>query len=329
MRRLLLRTLSLFLASGVVAACARTPSEPPPAATVEAKEGETTLVASLDRITVEVGQPIRLTLTTTSPDGNVVPPALPEKLGPFEVRPVLDRQQGSSDPRVRRKVFELTTLEAGSLEVPAIDLPLGSGDDAPQLRAAAMPVTVASLIGEDSDPSKFKDIKGALDLTPREIPWPLVAGAFASFAALAVILWFAFFHRRGERAEAALAPDAWALRELDRLAKAGLLAAGRVHDFHVLLTDIVRGYVERRYGIRAPELTTQEFLREAKRSTSIDEAHQVLLGGFLRQADLVKFAGVRPANEDSEKAIATARTFVTESRPREGSTARSGEAVPA
>jgi hypothetical protein len=80
----------------------------------------------------------------------------------------------------------------------------------------------------------------------------------------------------------------------------------------VRLSDIVRRYVERRFGIRAPEQTTKEFLAEASRHPSIVEGHRVLLSGFMRTADRVKFAAERPGSTDCDRAFDAANGFVEE-----------------
>ena len=90
--------------------------------------------------------------------------------------------------------------------------------------------------------------------------------------------------------------------ELDRLLKKGLPGRGRYKDFYVELTMVVRRYIQRKYGIRAPHLTTEEFLREAKPS---DE-----LRAFLESADMVKFAGVEATPEMADSATASARDYL-------------------
>jgi len=49
-------------------------------------------------------------------------------------------------------------------------------------------------------------------------------------------------------------------------------------------------------------------------SPDLSRDHQALLRDFLRQADLVKFAGVQPSNEDIEHSIDAARRFIDETR---------------
>ena len=106
-----------------------------------------------------------------------------------------------------------------------------------------------------------------------------------------------------------------ALRELDELAARQLPQKGLVLDFYVLLSDTVRRYVEGRFGIRAPEQTTKEFLQAARHHPAMRDDHQRMLAAFLRAADMVKFAAQRPGPGECDRGLDAARGFVRESAP--------------
>ncbi len=85
----------------------------------------------------------------------------------------------------------------------------------------------------------------------------------------------------------------------------------------VELSAIVRRYLEQRYEIRAPELTTEEFLLVATARPELTSEHRGLLTSFLERCDRVKFAGYRPDAEESIATLAAARGFVEDTRLRE------------
>ena len=85
--------------------------------------------------------------------------------------------------------------------------------------------------------------------------------------------------------------------------------------FYVELSDIVRRYLEDRFELRAPEFTTEEFLEKVSASPDLNREHQELLREFLRQADLVKFAGVAPDEATIRASIESANRFIDETRP--------------
>lgn len=65
---------------------------------------------------------------------------------------------------------------------------------------------------------------------------------------------------------------------------------------------VLRRYIQRKYSIKAPNMTTEEFLREAKPSEQLKE--------FLEAADMVKFAGVEATPEMADEATEAARTYL-------------------
>jgi len=79
----------------------------------------------------------------------------------------------------------------------------------------------------------------------------------------------------------------------------------------------VRSYVERRFDIRAPELTTEEFLQVATARPEVDDDHRALLSEFLDRCDRVKFAGYRPESTESLATLDTARRFIEDTRLQE------------
>ena len=107
-----------------------------------------------------------------------------------------------------------------------------------------------------------------------------------------------------------LSPAERAVRELDALLAKDLIRRGKVKDFYVELTMVVRRYIERQHGIRAPEQTTQEFLRAAGDDRRFPPAVLRKLAAFLEAADLVKFAAHQPDADAIDRAARTARDFI-------------------
>ncbi len=148
--------------------------------------------------------------------------------------------------------------------------------------------------------------------TGREIlRWALlsVSGLLAAAMLVLLVRWIL---RRIKLAR--MAPRERALFELKSLLARHLVARGRFKEFYVELTHVVRRYIERRHGIRAPEQTTEEFLQEAARSGSFTPETLARLRDFLSSADLVKFAGVDASESTAESAAASARAYL-ESEP--------------
>lgn len=65
-------------------------------------------------------------------------------------------------------------------------------------------------------------------------------------------------------------------------------------EYCLMVSNIIRGYVEEQLRLRASRLTTEEFLHEIVEVPGrIVEPHRGLLGDFLQHFDLAKSAGWR------------------------------------
>lgn len=114
-------------------------------------------------------------------------------------------------------------------------------------------------------------------------PWLIGAGALV--AALLLFLWWR--KRRGKRRETA--PLERAMRDLaDVDRERNTLEAGPLAD---KAAGVVRRFIAERFGIAAPQRTTEEFLRSLTGDASPLTTHTELLRGFLKSCDMAKFAG--------------------------------------
>lgn len=166
-------------------------------------------------------------------------------------------------------------------------------------------------------PAAREPVTGGMEVDPHKVlppfSWKLAgwcALALAGVAALGAGLFFLVRHLARKVKEHRMSPIERAWVELDRLLKRKLPGRGRYKDFYVELTMVVRRYVQRKYGIRAPHLTTEEFFAEISRSGRATAEREQRLREFLSSADMVKFAGVQATPEMADEATESARTYL-------------------
>ena len=300
------------------AACGFAADAAPEPKSLSTQAGGATLTVTADDATIRTGQPLVVDITVDRPaDLSVMVPAIKSPLGVWDIRKAESLPVSKQLPNRITERLTLVTFESGEQTVPSLTFTLRSADgkETP-LASPALPITVSSLLTDGYDPSNIRDVKGVVDI-PLESRWPWIAG----FAVLAGLLgWLGFSWWKGRTAQAApLEPvHVRAMRELDALAAQQLPQKGMVLDFYVLLSDTVRRYVEGRFGIKAPEQTTKEFLQAARFHPSIRDDHQRMLAAFLRAADMVKFAAQRPGPAECDRGLDAARGFVRESTPAAG-----------
>lgn len=182
-------------------------------------------------------------------------------------------------------------------------------------------------------PGAREPVTGAMEADPkRDLPplsWKLVGWIAAALVAILcllalVVLLVKYLARRIKEHRMSPIERAWV--ELDRLLKKGLPGRGRYKDFYVELTMVVRRYVQRQHGVKAPHLTTEEFFDAARKAESFPKSALDELIDFLRKADMVKFAGVEATPDTADEATDSARTYIAKDnevvRRRESHTRR-------
>ncbi len=108
-----------------------------------------------------------------------------------------------------------------------------------------------------------------------------------------------------------LPPHIIAFSELDKLREQRLYQEGDTKGFYSRLTDIMRNYIDGRYGVQAISMTTDEIV-EAIRNLEIPRRCEMELQAMLRDADLVKFAKAEYESSTNESYLASAKAFVEE-----------------
>ncbi len=107
-----------------------------------------------------------------------------------------------------------------------------------------------------------------------------------------------------------MSPSERAFAELASLLSKQLAERGLFKDYYVELTHVVRRYIERSYKIRAPRLTTEEFMELARGDGRFSDEALGYLREFLYSADLVKFAQGAASMGVAGEAAQSARSFI-------------------
>jgi hypothetical protein len=108
-----------------------------------------------------------------------------------------------------------------------------------------------------------------------------------------------------------------AYRELGILRKEELWQKGEIKEYYSRLSDILRWYIDGRFGIQSPELTTDETVRKLQRSGLVKNDILSIVKIILSDSDMVKFAKYVPDEEINKSSIDDATRFVDITRPVE------------
>lgn len=209
----------------------------------------------------------------------------------------------------------------GTVTVPEILVSFSFKDRSPVvIPLPAATITVTEQSADSQAPLDDSAAQTLRDGLPPKTPIPWIA-ILSSVAILAVIVAIWYFAKRPPKAERVRAvpvqpPHKIALRELDDLLAQQLIEKGFYKQFYDRISEILRDYIERRFNLKAPERTTEEFLQELRVSQDIfSKQHLLLLNNVMKHTDLVKYARLTPSSDEITQTIRDTRTFITETIP--------------
>ena len=315
---------ALVVAAVVVlpSGCVRRGSEPSPDAT----EREAAIVeSSAERGPVQLHVSLRpgaprlsdepvLTLTIRAPRGvDIEKPPFGEAVGEFLVRDFHEPLPESDGPvTVIRQQYTLEPIRAGTLSIDPITVEFvdrrSKKEQRSQVQSEALTVEVSTVLGDEAPSlTALRPATAPVELpAARRSMFGWVMGGVVGLTLLAAVEWL---RRRRKADEPELSAKELAWLELEQLIAADLVGAD-VKAYYGELTGVVRRFIERSTGIRAPEQTTEEFLRAITRYTEFSVSASERLADFLQAADLVKFAGHQPASRDIEESFVRAQRFI-------------------
>ncbi len=187
----------------------------------------------------------------------------------------------------------------------------------PVLEVKTMPVDTATFV--------MHDIKGQMGypLTFREIlPW---IAALWIVAALVILIVSLVRMRRsrsaGELHHSDDPPHIVALRRLDRFRGNSYWTSDKQKAFYSGITDALKDYIDARFGVDAPEMTTSELFSALKSEKDITPELYSELRELFERADFVKFAKLIADDDQNAAALPVAVRFVTSTykvEPEEG-----------
>ncbi len=320
-----LRLGAALVVASLLAAVAARAQSPSPAASASPAPAPVAVQGSVEKGEITIGQRFRYTVEVAAPKEIEILLAQPtERLGDFEIVDFGDLPAAERDGTiVITRWFQLVGYSTGEFLVdsPPVRYRL-PGEDLAEAPHDETLVSIASLLAKEPDATDIRDIKPPEEPPIDRRPYYMVAAAVGALLLLGFLAYR--FFRRTTRLAAAPPPrpaHEIAHEELARLRARGLPEQGAFKEYYSALTAIIRSYLEQRFRLRAPEMTTEEFLMvTARGAAALQSGHRALLGDFLGESDLVKFARHLPTLADAERAFGAAARFVDETALAEART---------
>ncbi|MBN3037889.1 MAG: hypothetical protein JW869_00565 [Candidatus Omnitrophica bacterium] len=162
----------------------------------------------------------------------------------------------------------------------------------------------------------IKDIKPPVFFISNSIYLIIIAAAI--MLAVSLFFLYRFWKNRMKQKPKIAAPPKPAHQiaydALEALRAKNLPAQGKIKEYYYELSNIARYYLENRFNMRAPEMTTEEFLFSLGYSQDLSAKHKELLKNFLSLCDIVKFAKYGPSAGEIEDSFNAAKKLVDDTK---------------
>ncbi len=283
---------------------------------------QTLIDVKVDTADILIGQQTTLHVTvTTDPNRRIIIPLPGDTLMTgVEVLSVSDADSTVADGRliIRRDIL-VTSFDSSLYLLP----PFVAIDGADTIESDQVALKVSTVPVDVDNPEQFYDIKDVWKppfVLADYYPW--IFGILTALFVVCVIGYLVQRYRRHRSevpvkpAEPELPPYETAIRELDSIKDQKLWQQGLNKEYYTQVTDTLRRYISRRYGVNAMEKTSEEILaiieRETDERTVYDTLRQVL-----RLSDYVKFAKLHPLPDENDESMRNAYLFVNQTKRTE------------
>lgn len=281
---------------------------------------DVTVSARFDTSRVLIGDQFHYTVTIDKPKG------IPLNVKTFRDTlcrnieilggPALDSTVTSSGRVSIKNVYLVTSFDSGFYQVPPVYAEIKDAAGIKRFYSEYTPIEVmrVKIAPPDSTARIYDIIKPyKAPITLGEILPFILIGILIAAAVWGIIILVRKYMKPKGTPEPAINQDpahVIAFRDLEELQKEQLWQKGEVKQYYSRLTEIIRQYLENRFGVYSLEMTTSETL-EALLKTGFrkDESYNSLRT-VLNGSDLVKFAKYKPEPAENENHFTGSWKFV-------------------
>jgi len=308
--KILLLSLGVFFIAAALSGCAKPKKEPGAAITVKAQ---------VDKAAAAIGDKVKYTIfIEKDKDIEIEPFVFGENLGNFAIKDFGSKKSTFFNKEKISQWYILDTYITGKTTIPKVTLKYKSKNDLDwsQIEAGEVSVEVKSLLDESGPNAQMRDIKGPVGLPSAIIKYLIPLGLL--FLVILGSLAGYFLKKNKEENVVPKRPaHEIALEKLEALRLKDYISRGLIKEYYTEVSDIIRHYLENRFRLKAPEMTTEEFLVSVRDAGELISEHKNLLKEFLLCADLVKFAKYAPLPDEVNSIFDSAKRFIDQTKENE------------
>ncbi len=279
--------------------------------------------------TLTLGDPIEITIAAVVPSGaTVVPPDIEaETFGEFVVREWTSRRDETISGDSVQFKYLATAYTNTADTIPSLKFLSIRNDTTDTLFSPMLRARVVSVLQPDSlkdDSVMIKDLKAQQVAGTPSLLWLWITLGTIGIAVLVVLA--RYF--RGRKEAAAYVPPPKppyeeAIEALNTLEARSLVRMGQIRDYVFGISEILKRYIERRFGVNSVEYTTEEMLGWIPQAP-VGKENRERLDWFFRTTEPVKYAKFIPDDETLYRFAEETRVFLENTRPRVGPETENG-----
>ena len=276
--------------------------------------------AEVDSMMMWVGQQTGLHLEVTCDAGQMIEfPAFHDTIvNGLEIIPpvVTDTQYVNNGQRMTvKRSYTVTCFDSCLIYIPSIHVKVdGAEYESNRLALAFMTYDIpegqeTQIFGPKDNlktPVRFYEIRGLI--------------IYLILTIIAIVIAFYLFVRyrddkpiiRKIRIEPKIPAHVRAINEIEQLRKDGTPHSDDSKTYYTQLTDILREYINDRFGFNATEMTSYEILEHLEESRDKESLNE--LRDLLSTSDMVKFAKFKPMLNENDRNLISALEFVNDTK---------------
>lgn len=287
----------------------------------QAQKSNISIESRVDKSRITIGDLITYTLTVRhAPEIEVKEIPIAANLGMFEVRDYKIHEPRRIDGQLSQQYdYVISTFETGEFVIPFLEVRYSAQGDTTvkALQTEEIKIFVESM--KPSETGDIRDIKPPVEIPRNYRQLIIVAAIVIGLIALALFIFLLIKRYRAgksllaRRPKPPRPPDEVALESLDALIQKDLLRQGRVKQFYIEISEIIRRYIEGRFDIIALEMTTHQLLQQM-RQRELEAQHIDMMTELMELSDLVKFAKYHPDENENQQIVRLAYDFIHQTR---------------
>lgn len=282
-----------------------------------------TVSSQLDSASIQIGEQARLRLSVAQPTNlQVTVPILSDTItkGIEIVEMVKADTISLSDSRIQVNYdYLITSFDSGFYFIPSYTY--AAAGDTLQTAPLGLSVTTVTVNPETDDVKAIKPIMDAPFYWSELFTW--VGYFLLAFLVVSLIIFVLLKYVLKKKVpfidqtpQPVIPPHIVALEKLEEIKVQKIWQCGDIKVFYTQVTDVLRVYLEGRFGINAMELTSDEIMALVKKEPGLNEV-RAALKDLLTLADLVKFAKMVPIENQNERSLLIAFDVVDKTKPVE------------